>query len=142
MKPYFYLIPVFGLALLLAVLAVDDEKALAIDENNCLSCHANKALTKKTENGDVISLFVSESNVNTSAHRFIDCTTCHTAEPHKVETPLTKLSLAEKCGTCHQYEYKLHLQSIHGQSLRQGNRDVATCVDCHSAESNPHSVIR
>jgi len=114
----------------------------ALDENNCLSCHGNPDLTKTTEEGNAISLYVSEEAVNTAAHRFIDCTTCHTTEPHKVATPLTKLSLAEKCGSCHQYQYKVHLESIHGQQLVLGNPDVATCVDCHSPAGNPHSVIR
>jgi len=55
---------------------------------------------------------------------------------------LTKLSLAEKCGTCHEYQYKLHQSGIHGEQLAKGNPDVATCVDCHSPTQNPHSVIR
>ncbi len=114
----------------------------ALDENNCLSCHGNPNLTKTTEDGSEISLYVSEEDVANAAHRYIDCTTCHTTEPHSVSTPLTKLSLAEKCGSCHQYEYKLHLESVHGQQLIQGNPDVATCVDCHSPVGNPHSVIR
>ncbi len=42
----------------------------------------------------------------------------------------------------HLSQYNSHLQSIHGQQLTQGNPDVATCVDCHSPEGNPHSVIR
>ena len=117
-------------------------KTYALDENSCLSCHGNPDLTKTSAGGKEISLYVSEELVNTAAHRFIDCTTCHTTEPHKVATPLTKLSLAEKCGSCHQYQHKLHLESIHGQQLVQGNPDVATCVDCHSPEGNPHSVIR
>ena len=116
--------------------------SFALDEHNCLSCHSNKELTKTTEDGRKVSLYISEERVNTAAHRYIDCNTCHTSEPHKVATPLTKLSLAQKCGSCHQYEYKLHLQSIHGQQLAQGNPDVATCVDCHSTEGNPHSVVR
>ena len=123
-------------------LAGDSTKTHALDENNCLSCHGNSDLTKTGAVGEEISLYVSQEMVNTASHRFIDCTTCHTSEPHKVATPLTKLSLAEKCGSCHQYEYKLHLESIHGQQLVQGNPDVATCVDCHSPEGNPHSVIR
>ncbi len=117
-------------------------KTYALDEDSCLSCHGNPDLTKTGAGGEKISLYVSEEAVNTAAHRFIDCTTCHTSEPHKVATPLTKLSLAEKCGSCHQYQYKLHLQSIHGQQLLQDNPDVATCVDCHSSVGNPHSVIR
>ncbi|MBM2824500.1 MAG: hypothetical protein HW402_164 [Dehalococcoidales bacterium] len=117
-------------------------RTYALDENNCLACHGNPKLTKTTKEGTIISLYVNEAKVNTAAHRFVACTTCHTVDPHKIETPLTKLSLAEKCGSCHQYEYKVHLESVHGQQLVQGNPDVATCVDCHSAEANPHSVIR
>jgi hypothetical protein len=116
--------------------------AEALDENKCLTCHKDPNLTKTNKAGVKVSLYVSEQEVNAGAHRYIDCTTCHTKDPHKVDTPLTKLSLAEKCGTCHQYQYKLHLESIHGQQLVQGNLDVATCVDCHSPDSNPHSVIR
>ncbi len=123
-------------------LASNSIKIYGLDENNCLSCHGNSDLTKTGAGGEKISLYVSEALVNTGAHRFIDCTTCHTSDPHKVATPLTKLSLAEKCGSCHQYQYKLHLQSIHGEQLVKGNPDVATCVDCHSSEGNPHSVIR
>lgn len=129
-----------GLVFLTLILANNPVKAL--DENNCLSCHGDPKLTKVTKEGKEISLYVSEEAVNTAAHRFIDCTNCHTSNPHAVATPLTKQSLAEKCGSCHQYQYKLHLESIHGQQLAQGNPDVATCVDCHSPTGNPHSVIR
>jgi hypothetical protein len=130
-----------GLAVVALFLGSVSNKAYALDENNCLSCHGNPELTKTTPKGEV-ALYVSEKGVNTAAHRFIDCTTCHTTEPHRVSTPLNKLSLAEKCGTCHQYQHKLHLESVHGEQLLQGNPDVATCVDCHSPEANPHSVIR
>ena len=123
-------------------LCLNATPASALDENNCLSCHGNEDFSKTHENGEKISLFVNEELVNTAAHRFIDCTTCHTTAPHQVNTPLNKLSLAQKCGTCHQYEYRLHTESVHGQQLLQNNPDVATCVDCHSAEGNPHSVIR
>jgi hypothetical protein len=131
-----------GLIMVSAILVFTSTRGYALDENDCLSCHGNPDLTKVNTGGEPLSLYVSEELVNTAAHRFIDCTTCHTTEPHKVATPLTKLSLAEKCGSCHQYQHKLHLESIHGQQLVQGNPDVATCVDCHSAEGNPHSVIR
>ncbi len=137
-----FLLLTMGLMVVGLFLTSNPIKTYALDENDCLSCHGNPDLTKRDDGGEQISLYVSEEAVNTAAHRFIDCTTCHTSEPHKVATPLSKLSLAEKCGSCHQYEYKLHLQSIHGQQLVQGNSDVATCVDCHSPEGNPHSVIR
>jgi len=127
----------FGLGLWQNATAVS-----GLDTNNCLSCHRDRNLFKIEPDGRRISLYVSEQLVNTAAHRFIDCTTCHGLEPHKMDSDLSKQSLAEKCGTCHKYEYELHRRSIHGQKLAAGNGDVATCVDCHSAEGNPHSVIR
>jgi len=124
------------------LLVINTETSYALDENNCLVCHGTPKLTTTNGDGNEISLYVSESAVNTAAHRYIDCTTCHTDDPHNVDTPLTKLSLAQKCGSCHEYQYKVHLESVHGEQLAQGNLDVATCVDCHSQEHNPHSVIR
>ncbi len=131
-----------GILLTVAVVALQATASYALDESKCLSCHSNPDLSKTNGNGEKISLFVDAKSIESAAHRYIDCTTCHTADPHKVQTPLTKLSLAEKCGTCHKYEYSEHLNSVHGQQLVQGNPDVATCVDCHSPDSNPHSVIR
>jgi hypothetical protein len=131
-----------GLVAVGAFLAIDSSGVLAQDENNCLSCHGDPEKTKVLGNGIQVSLYVDESGVVSGAHRYIDCTTCHTATPHAGESPLSKLSLAEKCGSCHQYQYKLHLESIHGRQLAVGNEDVATCVDCHSPTGNPHSVMR
>jgi hypothetical protein len=108
----------------------------------CLSCHADPTLGKTNGAGQRVPLYVNKQTLDISAHRYIECTTCHTSDPHAVETPLTKQSLAEKCGTCHQYQYKLHLASVHGEQLALGNPDVATCVDCHSETGDPHGVIR
>jgi hypothetical protein len=129
-------------AILAVLLTVNHGKALALDENGCLTCHSNPDLFKTDANGNKISLYVDQQELDKSAHRFIDCTTCHTTNPHQQDTPLNKLSLAEKCGTCHQYEYDLYKDSIHGQVVTQGDQQAATCVDCHSDDSNPHSVIR
>ncbi|MDP2932160.1 MAG: cytochrome c3 family protein [Chloroflexota bacterium] len=131
-----------AVVIVVAIVAFRSTRADALDKNGCLTCHSNPGLSTTTKAGAKVSLFVNEALINTAAHRYIDCTTCHSADPHKVATPLTKLSLAEKCGSCHQYEYEQHLNSIHGQQLAQGNPDVATCVDCHSPTANPHNVIR
>jgi len=127
---------------LFAVIIINSAPALAIDNNNCGQCHSNPDLKKTNGDGKTVSLYVNEERVNTAAHRYIDCTTCHSGNPHDTTSELNKLSLAQKCGTCHQYEYEQHLNSVHGQQLVQGNQDVATCVDCHSNDANPHSVMR
>ncbi|MDO8473320.1 MAG: cytochrome c3 family protein [Dehalococcoidia bacterium] len=131
-----------GIAVVLAILPQGSAKAFDLDQANCLSCHSNPSLTKTFDNGTAISLYVNVAERSLSAHRYLDCTTCHSGTPHDVKTPLSKLSLAQKCGSCHQYEYKQHLTSIHGQQLASGNPDVATCTDCHSTDSNPHDVVR
>lgn len=128
-----------GIAVALAVLS---PSVLALDETGCLGCHSNTNLSKFTARGVKISLYVDQSHLDASAHRFIDCTTCHSQKPHDVETPLTKLSLAQKCGTCHAYQYEQHKESVHGRQLQLGNPDVATCVDCHSDDQTPHNVKR
>lgn len=128
----------------LILILVTNSPAYAIDENGCLTCHGNPDLKKVNGSGETISLYVNEERANTAAHRYLDCTQCHGSmvAAHTSGTQLNKLSTAELCGTCHKYEYAQHLQSIHGQQLLLGNNDVATCVDCHSNEGNPHSVIR
>lgn len=142
--PLHKLLPVIAgiaLAIAAALALKTSAQAYDLDSNNCLACHSSPSLSKQNGQGSV-SLFVSANELTASAHRYLDCTSCHTDKPHQVQTPLTKQSLAQKCGTCHAYEYKLHLTSIHGQKLSNGNSDVATCTDCHSADSNPHSVVR
>ena len=131
-----------GLAVIGALFVLDSSSAFAEDENGCLTCHGNPGFSKTDANGRVISLYVNKELVNVAAHRFIDCSTCHGTSPHTSNSPLTKLSLAEKCGQCHQYEYKQHINSVHGEQLKQGNNDVATCVDCHSSTQDPHSILR
>ncbi len=131
-----------GIAAAVGLFLLFTAAANAQDEKSCLTCHGDPKLEKVTQDGTKISLYVSKNTLSTAAHRYIDCSTCHPGDPHQADSPLNKVSLAEKCGTCHQTEYKLHLQSIHGQGLASGNRDVATCVDCHSKGANPHGVIR
>jgi hypothetical protein len=139
-----FVLPAACLSLVIAaaILVANSQAVSALDEHNCLSCHSKSDVVKTTGDGTQLSLRISETDINNSAHRFIDCTTCHTTNPHDPNMNLSKLGSAEKCGTCHQYEYKQHLSSIHGQQLLQGNADVATCVDCHSTKSDPHSVQR
>jgi len=118
-----------------------------VDKNNCLSCHGDETLTRdlitrEQPDGSSMSLYVDPVGLTYSVHRYQDCTTCHGDRPHDVDTPLTKLSLAEKCGSCHQYQFGQYINSVHGTPQLEGNSDPASCTDCHSANSNPHNVVR
>jgi hypothetical protein len=119
---------------------------LFADKDNCLSCHGDPSLiglmTKQRPDGTSIALYVDTKGSTNSVHRYKDCTSCHGENPHDSKSPLTKLSLSEKCGTCHEYEYNQYKTSVHGAPQFEGNSDPATCTDCHSATANPHNVVR
>jgi hypothetical protein len=116
------------------------------DKSNCLSCHGDPSLinlmTRQRPDGTSIALFVDTKGSSNSVHRYKDCTSCHSDKPHEVQSPLNKVSLSAKCGTCHEYEYAQYKASVHGAPQFSGNSDPATCTDCHSATSNPHNVVR
>ncbi len=117
-----------------------------VDENNCLSCHGNHdaggVMTKQRPDGSMVELYVDPAQLRFSIHRFTDCTTCHGAKPHEADSPFTKLSQAQKCGTCHKYEYTQYISSVHGRPQVEGNSDPATCTDCHSATGSAHNIER
>jgi hypothetical protein len=117
-----------------------------VDQSNCLSCHGDPNLTdlmtKQRPDGTSVALYVDANGLQYSVHRFSDCTTCHSSKPHDTNSPLTKLSLAEKCGSCHQFEYNQYIKSVHGAPQKSGNADPATCTDCHSNTSSPHNIVR
>jgi nitrate/TMAO reductase-like tetraheme cytochrome c subunit len=126
----------------LGVTLAQTNEIAALDQSGCLSCHRKLDLQKTNGNGRPVSLQIKAGDLDKSAHRYIDCVSCHPGDPHDTALKLTKLSSAKECGTCHQYEATQASASVHGQQLSQGNSDVATCVDCHSPTGDAHSVMR
>lgn len=138
----FAVVIAIGLFGAFAFLTLTAQTAYALDGSNCLSCHSKLDVGKTTADGRNVSLKIDGTNLANSAHQYIDCVQCHAGNPHDGSTQLSKLSSAEKCGACHKFEYQEFLSSIHGQQLQESNLDVPTCVDCHSASGDPHSVLR
>lgn len=129
-----------GIAAGTSIWVLSLSSADALDKSNCLQCHGESEITKTNGDGDAISLHVDSAALNKSAHKYTDCTQCHT-KPMAGVSPLNKLSLADACGSCHQYERDSHKDSVHGEQLALGNQEVASCVDCHSSNGTPHSVL-
>jgi hypothetical protein len=63
------------------------------------------------------------------------CIDCHGG--HTVSSPgEERLPVVKKCRKCHQNIYKVYSASVHGEALiNDENRDVPTCIDCHSSHS-------
>ena len=161
-----------GIAVILSgiVLASNSSPAYALDSNGCTMCHASPDIAIGPK-----SLTVSKDATETSAHRYLDCLDCHDPNDtgtngvlsltylHAKEDPtetkpnaleMNKLSAAEFCGKCHDYQYKVYAESIHGKNVligyssgasdeeKQAAQDSANCLDCHSQTSNAHNILR
>jgi len=72
------------------------------------------------------------------------CTDCHGDHSTRRLTdpdtgdllPESRIWIPEACALCHSAIYEKYLTSVHGESLvREGNRDVPTCIDCHGVHN-------
>jgi len=65
-----------------------------------------------------------------------DCVDCHGS--HDVLPPTSPASslnfshLAKTCGSCHRQESMDVQASVHGRAATRGERESATCIDCHN----------
>ncbi len=107
---------------------------------DCLSCHSNPNLNVKLQSGETLSLFVDEQHFTDSVHGQKNCTDCHTdilGYPHPAVTFQDRrdvtLQLNRACQQCHANEYTKAQDSVHAKQLAAGNRNAATCTDCHTA---------
>lgn len=85
------------------------------------------------------------------------CMVCH-GKPHEILSPGDPASIASRdhslalCSSCHSETAKrgeavsslrmvrpveTYMDTVHGQSFLEGNKNAATCVDCHA----PHKVL-
>lgn len=65
------------------------------------------------------------------------CSDCHGYhEVYKTQdkkSPVNRVKVPYLCGGCHKSEFEDYSQSIHFESVKQGNRSSPTCVDCHGS---------
>jgi formate dehydrogenase gamma subunit len=130
-------------------------KASVHATNACVSCHAD--LTAKHPDDGVeakpvdcrrcheLQAATYAASVHGLAAKAGDaaapgCTDCHdhhsVLPPTSPESPLYFSNLARTCGECHPKESKDVQASVHGRASAQGERESATCIDCH----NEHQI--
>jgi predicted CXXCH cytochrome family protein len=123
--------------------------AQKVDQNYCLSCHSQPGLTLTFQNGDVLPLTIDAETFNTSVHgqgnpwQPLDCTDCHGKYiyPHEGFVAGSEreyhLNRYTFCGKCHERNYALSLDGVHGEAIVNGQREAAVCTDCHGAHDTP-----
>jgi hypothetical protein len=103
--------------------AVPDLRAWELSRQaTCNQCHGEQFSTAMD---DVHAEALAAGNREAAV-----CTDCH--DPHYTQALVEHSPEAvETCRTCHSAVYDIYADSIHGEALLNGNRDVPTCTDCH-----------
>ena len=103
---------------------------------DCARCHAAQDATYQASVHGVALI----SGAKSGSHSAPDCVACHGT--HNVLPPTSPASslyfsnLAKTCGSCHRQESQDVQASVHGRAAAAGEREAATCVDCH----NDHQI--
>lgn len=133
--------------------AGDDETSTA--PNECLTCHANAELMT----GDLKHLYITEADLVNDLHwqKGLRCNDCHGGDASEADfskahfkdsgfrSVKSRADIPGFCGHCHSNpEYMrqfspsprsdqeaIYWTSGHGQRLKAGDQEVATCVSCH-----------
>ncbi len=114
------------------------------DNVACLFCHGKPGFQTKLPSGETVSLSIDNEHFKGSVHAKLGCTDCHSdilSFPHpklKAENARDlSFQLEGTCQNCHQEQSHLSQDSVHAKALAAGNKNAATCVDCHNPHDQP-----
>ncbi len=107
-----------------------------IKNSACLDCHSDKTLSKTNAAGKEVSLFVDAAKLSSSVHKTNLCVSCHTdlTDKHPDDEVAAK---PVNCAACHERQSESYGASVHGVALAKGQKDAATCADCHDT----HNIV-
>lgn len=95
---------------------------------NCVRCHEQQG---ESYGASVHGL--ARKAGHEDAATCVDCHGSHDIQsPLSPSSPLYFVRQAQTCGQCHKAEAADWTRSVHGKAIEGGDRDAATCTDCHS----------
>ncbi|MFN8373687.1 MAG: cytochrome c3 family protein [Anaerolineae bacterium] len=109
----------------------------------CLLCHTQPDQVWQLPSGETLSVTIDPSILTHSVHGesnpdgALACADCHPGfrYPHPVSLSQTvrefQVERYAVCRSCHEEQYMRAQDSVHGEFLREGRLEAATCVDCH-----------
>jgi cytochrome b subunit of formate dehydrogenase len=103
---------------------------------DCLNCHSDTSMTME-RNGQQVSIYLNEWQLNHSAHNKLVCIACHVGfDPNNV--PHKEKIDPVKCWTCHKDAQMKH--PFHPQMIQTGGKSGTpdlTCKECHGT----HNIV-
>lgn len=104
----------------------------ALENSDCLGCHADRELEAETERGKKLDLWVPEDVLKGSVHEALSCTDCHTGAKSFEEVPHGDKALQKNCRSCHEDVYDVYFKDdVHGNAFKSGNPRAPSCYHCH-----------
>ncbi|MFN8378249.1 MAG: cytochrome c3 family protein [Anaerolineae bacterium] len=109
----------------------------------CLLCHTKPDQVWTLPSGETLSVTIDPTVLAHSVHGegaeggALACADCHGdfRYPHQAGNAQSirefQIERYASCRTCHEEQYTRAQDSVHGQFLREGRLEAATCVDCH-----------
>ncbi|MCP4717553.1 MAG: hypothetical protein GY868_20725 [Deltaproteobacteria bacterium] len=114
--------------------------------DDCMECHMDATLTKKSSDGSERSLYVDKKLFLKSVHgeAGYTCVDCH--EDAQVDKHPKEGLVDIKCADCHDEVNEVYAKSNHGQLNARGTNNAPYCYDCHSMHavlpaSDPDSAV-
>jgi hypothetical protein len=114
---------------------------LVAQENDiCFGCHEDHGL--KGRSGHTVYVDPVRYQASMHGRGGIACISCHQDLAGYDNWPHPEKLEKVDCSTCHDQEFELWSQSVHGLSAREkGDFDAASCVNCHGSHYiTPDSV--
>jgi hypothetical protein len=115
-----------------------------MSDDQCLECHKNESMILPLPSGEQLSLQVDRIEYRTSVHgrKGYACVQCHTditgfphPEQNFQDTRDVTIYMSQTCATCHEQPAEDYHAGTHASLLEEGNKDSATCADCHGSHT-------
>lgn len=107
----------------------DNIPAKAVD---CHQCHKRESANYEAG----VHALARLKGTMTGKHPAPECIDCHGTHgilrPGSPNSSLYFTKLTKTCGKCHEEAAQDVAISVHGRAVAEGQRDAATCIDCHS----------
>ncbi len=108
------------------------QRAKALDNSDCFTCHEDKTLVKTNAAGQAVALFVDAKGFAKSIHAKHLCVSCH-SDITEVPHPDRFVAKPVSCSQCHRVETEIYRNSDHGKAIHKGVPEAASCKDCHGS---------
>jgi nitrate/TMAO reductase-like tetraheme cytochrome c subunit len=111
--------------------------ALAAGPKNedCLSCHEDRGLTREKGGSVFVDAKVFEASVHGQSG--VACVDCHSDLAKAADFPHAEHLASVNCGSCHEEASRKFANSVHAGLIGKSGQRRAGCVDCHGS----HGVL-